>query len=191
MIVLEMDQKIGRIFSSRQKKKIVDSKLIESAVLVPLFYKEGQYHILFTQRSDQVANHKGQVSFPGGARSQSDLNLSDTAIRESWEEIGLESKDVKILGEMDDTTTTSGFIISPFIALIPYPYEFRKNCSEINDIFDIPLSALMDEANFRQECQLVDGKDIITYFYEYEGWVVWGATARIVKQLLEALRQDS
>ena len=186
-----MERKLRQVLSLRQKKRIIDDKLTESAVLVPLFYKEGKYHVLFTQRSDQVAYHKGQISFPGGARSQKDLSLLDTALRESWEEIGLEAKDTCVLGELDDTITPSGFIISPFVALIPYPYEFKKSCNEINEIFDVPLSALMDKANFRQEYQIVDGDNVLMYFYEYEGRMIWGATARIVKQLLEVLSVGS
>ncbi|HEX76584.1 MAG TPA: CoA pyrophosphatase [Dehalococcoidia bacterium] len=165
--------------------------MVEAAVLVPIFYKEGEYHILFTLRSNQLTYHKGQVSFPGGACSEVDSSLLDTALRESWEEIGLEAEDVEILGELDDVVTTTGFVISPFIAFIPYPYRFKKNRNEIDEIFDMPLSVLFDKANFRQESQVIGDKAVASYFYEYGGWVIWGATARIVKQFLDVLQFES
>ena len=215
-----MKEKIKQALASRQKHRIKEEKLVPSAVLVPMFCKNGEYHILFTQRSDSVANHKGQVSFPGGAYSEGDTSLLDTALRESWEEIGLESKDIEILGELDDFATVSGFVISPFVGFIPYPYKFRENCDEIREIFDMPVSALLDASNVRQEdmpfSALLDGagvkredvpvsalidksnlgedahitvnETIVVYFYEYDGRVVWGATARILKQFLDILR---
>ncbi len=139
-----------------------------------------------------MLHHKGQISFPGGKPHKTDFNLMETALRESWEEIGLEPEDVEIVGELDDTpTTTSGFIISPFVALIPYPYKFTKNPGEIAEILDIPLSALMDKSSFKQE-SLVDDSELITaYTYEYKGWIIWGATARIIKQLLDSLQSAS
>jgi 8-oxo-dGTP pyrophosphatase MutT (NUDIX family) len=166
--------------------------LTEAAVLVPIFCKDGEYYILFTQRSDQVPHHKGQISFPGGARSEVDTSLLDTALRESWEEIGLEAKDTEILGELDDTpTTTSNFNISPFVALIPYPYEFRLNHYEISEIFSISVSALLHKANKREGYSTFGNEVFVGYSYEYEGRVIWGATAQIVQQFLEVWQSAS
>ena len=218
-----MKEKIKQALASRQKQRINEQKLTSSAVLIPLFCKNGEYHVLFTQRSNSVAYHKGQVSFPGGTYSEGDSSPLDTALRESWEEIGLESKDVEILGELDDFATVSGFIISSFVGLIPYPYSFRENCDEIGEIFDMPVSALLDESNVRQEhitvsalldgagvkredvsvsalidksnlgqdAQIAGNETISVYFYEHGGRVVWGATARILKQFLDILQSLS
>ena len=187
-----MKEKIRKALSSRRKENINDKSLTAAAVLVPILCKGGEYHILFTQRSNQVAHHKGQISFPGGARSKVDSSLLDTALRESWEEIGLEAKDVEILGELDDTpTTTSRFVISPFVAFVPHPYEFRVNRHEIDEIFDVPVSALLYKANVTEE-RYVFGDEIVTaYSYEYGGRVIWGATARIVQQFLEVWQSAS
>ena len=183
------EEKLRQAISSHQKKRILDRELTKSAVLVPVFSKSEGQHILFIKRSDKVAYHKGQISFPGGTYDESDSSLLHTALREGWEEIGLEHEDVDILGELDDTTTANtGFIISPFVAFIPYPYEFKKNRMEIDKIISIPLAALLGEDNFRQEYQVIGNESILVYFYEYEGQVVWGATARIVKQLVDILR---
>lgn len=187
-----MDYNLKQVFSSRQKKILTNKKLNAAAVLVPLFYDGKEYHVLLTQRSNQVLYHKGQISFPGGKPHKADSNLLETALRESWEEVGLEPKDVEVIGELDDTPTkTSGFIISPFVALVPYPHKFTRNPREITEILAIPLSALMDRANCRQEFVDNDGEPATEYFYEYNGQVIWGATARIIKQLLDTLSSAS
>lgn len=186
-----MKQKIKQILAHYHKNKIVDEKLTPSAVIVPLSYREGECHIFFTERSDEVNFHKGQICFPGGTREPGDASLLDTALREANEEIGLDAKDVEVLGELDDNlTVTTGYVISPFIAFIPYPYPFKVDRREIKQIFSVPLSALMDEAIFREELQSFDGETMPVYFYEYEGHVIWGATARILKRFIELLRSE-
>ena len=177
-----MKQQIAKILRRHKKKKITGENLRASAVLIPLFYDQGQYHVLFTERSDEVNFHKGQVCFPGGTREPSDASLLQTALRESEEEIALKAKNVEILGELDDSLTlTSNYVISPFVALIPYPYPLKADGREIREIFSVPLSFLMDETNFRQD----------SYTYEYEGHIIWGATARILKQFIDLLKSKS
>jgi 8-oxo-dGTP pyrophosphatase MutT (NUDIX family) len=192
MICCYMKEKLRQVLASRQKAKLSGIGLTEAAVLVPVFDRAGEYHILFTQRSNRVLHHKGQISFPGGARSEADISLLDTALRESWEEIGLEAKDVKILGELDDTpTTTSSFNISPFVAFIPYPYQFTLNPYEINEVFSVPVSALLRRANKKEEYSTFGNEVFVDYSYEYEGRVIWGATAQIVQQFLDVWQSAS
>jgi len=175
-------QQIQKILRHHRKKKITGENLKASAVLIPLFYNQGQYHVLFTERSEEVDFHKGQVCFPGGTREPSDSSLLQTALRETEEEIGLRAKDVEILGEFDDNVTlTSNYVISPFVALIPHPYPLKADGREIREIFSVPLLFLMDEANFKQE----------SYEYEYEGHIIWGATARILRQFIHLLKSGS
>jgi 8-oxo-dGTP pyrophosphatase MutT (NUDIX family) len=175
-------QQITEILHRHKKKKITGENLRASAVLIPLFYDQGQYHVLFTERSDEVNFHKGQVCFPGGTQEPSDASLLQTALRESEEEIALKARNVEILGELDDSLTlTSNYVISPFVALIPYPYPLKADGREIREIFSVPLSFLMDETNFRQD----------SYTYEYEGHIIWGATARILKQFIDLLKSES
>jgi 8-oxo-dGTP pyrophosphatase MutT (NUDIX family) len=181
-----MKEKLRQALASRQKMRLSCSGLTEAAVLVPVFRKDKEYHILFIRRSEQVSHHKGQISFPGGTRSEGDSSLLDTALRESWEEIGLKAEDADILGEQDDTpTATSNFNVSPFVAFIPHPYEFKLNRCEIDEIFSIPVSVLLRKADKGEECYTFDNEVFIDYLYEYEGKVIWGATARIVHQFLE------
>lgn len=177
-----MKQQIEKILSHRKKRKISGENLKASAVLIPLFYNQCQYYVLLTERSDEVVFHKGQVCFPGGAHEPSDSSLLQTALRESQEEIGLEARDIEILGELDDIITlTSNYVISPFVAFIPYPHSLRTNGREVKGAFSVPLSFLMDEVNFKQDF----------YAYEYEGHIIWGATARILRQFIDLLKSES
>ena len=179
---------LREIFSKRPKRVIHARDRIMSAVLVPVFLKNKEYNVLFTKRSFKVANHQGQVSFPGGAYSEADDSLLDTALRESWEEIGLRPGDVDVIGELDDAlTTTSNYIIKPYIAVIPYPYKFTMNPNEITEIFSVPLSHFRNKLNFKEERQ-EDGEVFHkVYFYKYKGRIIWGATAYILKRFLDTI----
>jgi 8-oxo-dGTP pyrophosphatase MutT (NUDIX family) len=186
-----MERKIKKILACRGKACIQDPRFRRAAVLLPLFKKEGEVHILFTRRTQQVEHHKGQISFPGGRQERKDKDLLATALREAQEEMGIEEKDVQILGELDDIcTATSDFCVSPFVALIPYPYPFRINRREIAEIIEVPLSLLLDERRFRQELRERDGEPFQVYFYQHEDHTIWGATAGILKQLLDLLPQE-
>jgi 8-oxo-dGTP pyrophosphatase MutT (NUDIX family) len=174
-------QRIEKILRHHKKRKITGHNLKASAVLIPIFRKEGRYYVLLTERSDDVVFHKGQVCFPGGTQEPSDSSLLQTALRESQEEIGLQVKDIEILGELDDIITfTSNYVISPFVALVPYPHSLRTNGREVKGTFSVPLSFLMDEANFKQD----------SYAYEYDDHIIWGATARILRQFIDLLKSE-
>ena len=187
-----MKQNLKKIFGHYPKRKNTDASLTPSAVLIPLFYKEGHIHILLTQRSEQVIHHKGQICFPGGSYQSGDATLLQTALRETEEEIGLIAKDVEVLGELDDISTiTSRYVISPFVALIPYPYPFKPNHNEIKQIFSIPLSELTNEIHFQQSYPDSDKQCPISYYYHYREHIIWGVTARILNQLIELLELRS
>lgn len=174
-----MEEQIRKALSRRKGERIVEEGLKASAVLIPLCRSNGEYHVLFTERSDEVICHKGQVCFPGGTREPSDRTLLQTALRESEEEVGLQAGDIEILGELDDIPTlTSNYVISPFVALISHPRSLRMDGREVKGTFCVPLSFLMDEANFKRD----------SYSYEYDGHVIWGATARILRQFTSLLK---
>ena len=183
-----MEQRLRQALSQRQKRRITDANRVLSAVLVPIYQKQGEYYILFTQRTEKVKDHKGQISFPGGAYEEKDGRLVNTALREAAEEIGLMPGDAEVLGELDDTATIgSGYIISPFVAAIPWPYQFKLDEWETDEIIEVPISALLDKDCVRQETDVLDGQVIPAYFYHYQGKVIWGATARILNQFLDIL----
>ena len=180
-----MKQRLRELLSLRQKRHIVDASRVPSAVLVPVFHKHGQYHILFTRRTETVKTHKGQISFPGGVYEDEDGTLVDTALRECAEEIGLMAQDVEILGELDDEpSVTTNYIITPFVGIIPWPYQFKLNEEETEEIIEVPISTLLDVGCHLQEVETLEGK-VFSNAYQCQGIVIWGATARILDRFLE------
>ncbi len=185
-----MIEQLRAKLAQRKKKHVTDTKRTVAAVLIPCFVKDGEYHLLFIQRTDKVRDHKSQISFPGGAREPTDETLAQTALREAEEEIGLKQSDVRLIGEMDDMATAgTNYVISPYVGLIPYPYKFKLDKFETEETIEVPVSALLDEKCMEEGSALVDGKAIDSYFYHYGKKVIWGATARILKQLLEIISE--
>ena len=181
-----MKEKLRALLAQRDIQHITSTSRVPAAVLVPIYEKQGQYHILFIKRTETVKEHKGQISFPGGNREKGDRTLLDTALREGTEEIGLLAQDVEVLGELDDeVTTTSNYIVSPFLAVIPWPYRFKMNKGEVAEIIEVPVLALMDKKCVHRDTELVDGKEVNSYTYHYQGRIIWGATARILNKLLD------
>jgi len=181
-------EKIRRALSQREKRLCQTEGLTRAAVLIPMYHKAGEWYLVLTKRTETMEYHKGQISFPGGAHYEEDASPKDTALRESWEEIGLAPADVEILGELDDTATyVTRFLISPFVGVIPYPYDFKANPEEVEEVISAPLDVLLDKRNFREEMQQIDGQFVSQYFYRYGDKVIWGATARMLKQFLEVI----
>ena len=181
-----MRQELRRALTRRQKSRIIDTSRILSAVLVPVYEKQGEYYLLLTKRTEIVKDHKGQISFPGGAYEERDGTLLNTALRECTEEIGLEAETIEILGELDDfVTQTSNYVISPYVAAIPWPHQLKPDPTEVEEILEVPLSALLDRDCWRHETEVIDGLATTAYFYHYQDKIIWGATAEILNQFLD------
>jgi 8-oxo-dGTP pyrophosphatase MutT (NUDIX family) len=162
---------------------------VPAAVLVPLFARDGALHLLYTTRSANLAQHAGQVAFPGGRHTpDADEDLLATALRETGEEIGVAPHDVDVLGALAPVHTfSSNFLITPFVARIPHPYEFRTNPHEVSDVFSIPLATLADPATIVEETWTIDGRTMPIASYRHDGRTIWGATQRITATLIDLL----
>ncbi len=191
-------KKLKEALSQRQKKNLFDESErhaaggpVSSAVLLPIFKKGEEYHVLFTKRTETVREHKGQISFPGGAYEPEDPTLCHTALRESQEEIGLDPGRVEILGELDEILTMhTNYLISTYVGVIPWPYKFKVDPKEVGEILEVPVSSLLDKNNLKHETEIDgDGKMLTGYFYNFNGHVIWGATARILTQFLDIWTQ--
>lgn len=180
-------KKLAETLSARSKVSITDITRQPSAVLIPVYFRSGEYYMIFTRRSELVHHHKGEISFPGGGFNQNDGTLLNTALRESFEEIGLEPKQVTVLGELDDMPTKgSPFIITPFVGFIQSELKFKLSVFEISELIEIPIKALNEGGCRREEpLELFEGKQITPYVYAYADKLITGATARILKQFLE------
>lgn len=176
--------------SSGEYRFPITGPLRRAAVLVPLLWHEDQWHLLFTRRAETLHSHKGQVSFPGGGEDPRDHGPEATALREAYEETGLLTQDVKVLGQLYRRPTISSFIVVPVVARIRWPYEFHLSTEEVSRIFTIPLLWLADPANReeRQYSHPASPYETVIYYQPYDGEILWGATARITLDFLEVLQ---
>jgi 8-oxo-dGTP pyrophosphatase MutT (NUDIX family) len=157
-----------------------------AAVLVPVVRREPQASVLLTQRTEHLAAHAGQIAFPGGKIDQGE-SAEEAALREAEEEIGLNPKDIEVIGCAPDYLTGSGFHITPVLALVRPDVPLRLNANEVTDAFEVPLAFLMDPANHRRSQRLWQGAT--RYFFEmpFEDRYIWGVTAGILRMLYEQL----
>ena len=165
------------------------AQLRESAVLAPLFLREGEPWLLFTKRPTTLRRHAGQISFPGGARDDEDATPLHTALRETQEELGIPGEQVEVLGMLDEIPTITSFRIVPFVGAIPAGLSLRPNPEEIAELIEVPVRALLSPSLPRVEMWNVMEKEREVYFYDYGAHVIWGATARILKDLLAIIRE--
>ena len=172
-----MLQHLAERLTHRQRIEIAASSLKKAAVLVPLYLDRNSHlSIVFIQRTAHMSHHRGQISFPGGATQEEDLDLETTALRETNEEIGLPPHVVRLLGRLDDVQThTSQFLITPIVGEVPRGYRYSMNPNEVSRIITAPIRDL-------QLRQATRGRE-----YWIDQTCVWGATARILAKLLTLL----
>ena len=184
-------RRLDAALSRRPRLTLDRSDLVSAAVLVPVTDHDGP-HVVFTKKTSGVPHHKGQFSFPGGVVETRDGSRVETALREAWEEIRLPAEAVEVLGLLDDTPTrATNFVITPVVGIVRDPVEFKPDGREIERVIEVPLSALRDPAIFRTEMWERDGEPHPVLFYQVSADdVVWGATARILSQVLALLDEE-
>ena len=167
------------------REAVKTENLIEAAVLVPIVERNDGLKVILTKRSNNLKQHPGQISFPGGKSEKIDKSLVATALRETKEEIGISKKNVEILGQLPKHVTITGFKITPFIGRIRMGFSTEIQTSEVSEIFEVPLSYLSNPKNFRVESVKWKGKRRFFYSIPYGPYYMWGATARILKNLAD------
>ncbi len=179
-------EKISAILQNRTPRMLSGEKFKAAAVLVPIQERADGDYLVLTRRAEMLNSHQGQVAFPGGRIDPRDSSALAAALRESQEEIGIDPDHVRVLGQLDQVTAASNYLVTPFVGLIPHPYEFRLNPSETAAVFSVPVAALLQPGCFKVEPRFYPPhrRDPIYHFY-YQGWDIWGATARIIIQFLE------
>jgi 8-oxo-dGTP pyrophosphatase MutT (NUDIX family) len=174
----------------RARRVVPPGPLIRAAVLVPLV-DHGEAFLVFAQRTEDVAHHAGQISFPGGRVDPGDADDLQAALREAEEEIGLSPALVEALGTLDDTETfATQFVITPWVGVVREPVVWRPDGREIAKVIEVPVAALLARGCFRVESWRRDGVRRDVYFYDYQDVTIWGATARILKQYLDLIEPE-
>ena len=155
-----------------------------ACVLVPLIADNGGWSILFSRRSDQLQAHSGQIAFPGGAVERGE-SLEDAAIREAHEEVGIPGEHVELIGRLDDVITNSGFLVAPFVGVLQERIEYVLQESEVVEVFEVPVEALLDIRNPEVRYVAWRQRKYPAYFYRYGTWEIWGLTGRMLKAFLD------
>ena len=176
----------------RDERRWVERPPAKAAVLVALVQRQ-EINVLLTQRSATLSNHSGQIAFPGGRKDPDDRDASDTALREAWEEVGLARDRVEVLGSLPVYATGSGFDITPVVGLVTPPFALQANPGEVDEIFEVPLSFLMNPAH--HQWQQLDTPDLsrrwlsMPYQDPLSGHnrFIWGATAGMLRNLYRFL----
>jgi 8-oxo-dGTP pyrophosphatase MutT (NUDIX family) len=157
---------------------------VDAAVLVPLHMKRGVLHAVFTRRHHELPRHAGEISFPGGRRDAEDADLIATALRETHEEVGLPPDSVELIGALEPIpTVVTGYAIHPFVGIVPNSFRWTPSDGEVAAVIDLPLPAVA--AGYERRRLVRRGAAIRTDAYVVDDHVIWGATARIVSDLLE------
>ena len=164
-----------------------DDDLRQAAVLVPLVLRADQTTVLFTRRTDGMAHHPGQVSFPGGHVDAIDASAEDAALRETEEEVGLERRHIELIGRLDTYKTRTGFSVVPVVGLVRPPFDITPDPREVAEVFEVPLAFLMNPDNHERHQRDIEGKPREFYAMPYNGHFIWGATAGMVINLYDVL----
>lgn len=183
--IFEIKKKFLDLDLSEEDKKLNSDSYTPASVLIPLYEKNGATHVLFTKRTDKVRDHKGQISFPGGKFDSEDINLEKTALRETFEEVGIKEKDVTVIGKINNMITITNYIVSPFVGYFNYPYVFNVNHDEIAELIEVPLFHLFDKKNFKAEERRFLGINHKIYYFYYKEYVIWGVTGKIMYDFLK------
>ena len=178
------------VFNPDIIQRLRREKLREAAVLIPVVDRGDEAGLLLTRRTASMRHHSGQVAFPGGAVDAEDASPEAAALREAFEEIGLEAGLVETIGRLPPYLTTTGFRITPVISLVQADYALNLNLEEVAAAFEVPFSFVMNPDNHRRESRVWEGRERFFYSMPFEEHYIWGVTAGILRALYERLHLD-
>lgn len=148
-----------------------------AAVLVPIVRRENGLTVLLTRRTAHLNDHAGQISFPGGRSEPADAGAAETALREAAEEIGLAAARVEVLGVLPQYVTVTGYRVTPVVGLVTPPLDLQPDDFEVAEVFEVPLTFLLEPANHLSNCVRYEGRERRYYAMPYRQYYIWGATA--------------
>ncbi len=180
-------QALKEALSGREPARLDAPRARPAAVLMPLWDQGGQVQVVFTKRTEQLPTHAGQISFPGGSRDREDGDLEFTARRETCEEIGACGQAVEVLARLDQVVTVTNYLVTPFIGLVAPEVEFAPNPVEVERLVLVPLVKVLNRASYRPTQVTWQGVSFRQEALNHRGDLIWGATARILLNLLDTL----
>ncbi len=162
-----------------------------SAVMILLFQKDGALHVLLTKRSEKLRHHSGQISFPGGRTEKQDSSPEETALRETFEETGIPASAVEKAGRFNDYITTTGYHISSFVGFTDEPECVPSPASwEVDEYLKVPMEIFINEKYSSKSTAVLDGREVPTWHYPFQGKDIWGMTARALTELAKVIREE-
>ena len=159
----------------------------QAAVLVPLYVADGQLWLVLQRRSADLPLHAGQLAFPGGMCEETDADEVATALRETREELGIDGARVIVLGRLDDARTSTGYVVTPVVGAVPYPLELTLRPEEVEEVITVPVAELLRPAAVEEQELVIAGEQVRSPIYRWGDHRIWGATARILADLLSRL----
>lgn len=175
---IELPMKLDKVIAP-----LVFKRLKPAAVLVPVMRRMGGLRVLLTLRSENMPSHKGQISFPGGRRQESDGSAAAAAKREAEEETGIPPGAIEVIGYLDDYPTISKYMITPVVGIVEDIPEVKPCAREVAEIFEVPLDFVIDPASFERKVLSRDGFNVPFFELNYGAWRIWGATAGMLWNL--------
>ncbi len=169
------------------ERRVEGVALTPASVLVPIIVREAEFTVLFTRRTAHLRAHSGQISFPGGRSEPGDASPEATALRETAEEIGLGQERVEVLARLPEYHTGTGYRVTPVVGLIRPPLELRPDRNEVDEVFEVPLSFLLDPAHHLRHSRELRGETRSFYAIEFGEYYIWGATAGMIVNLYRRL----
>ena len=170
--------------------ELLERRRSPAAVLLALIERPGGFTLLFTERSPDLRDHPGQVSFPGGRIETGDDGPEAAAIREAGEEVGMEPRLITVAGRLEELLTVTGFLVTPVVAFVAPEYRPVADGREVAEVFEVPLKYLLDKRIIRSTWRERLGTRIRVYEIEYGGHRIWGATASILVHFLSLISND-
>lgn len=177
---IELPMKLDRLIAP-----IVFRDLKPASVLVPVMRRREGLRVLLTKRAETLRSHKGQISFPGGRREDSDASAAAAAKREAEEETGIPPGAVEVIGYLDDYPTVSRYLVTPVVGLVEDVDQVRPCAREVAEIFEVPLPFLLERANFERKFLSREGFNVPFFELNYGGYRIWGATAGMLWNLMQ------
>jgi 8-oxo-dGTP pyrophosphatase MutT (NUDIX family) len=187
MTYSDLHRQLRAAVAQRERRIVAIDGFRRAGVLVPLIYTPEGPEVLFTRRTEEVESHKGQISFPGGMMEETDRDITHTAVREADEELGVPEGVFEILGILDDHATPSGFVITPVLGLAPRRPPICANAAEVAETFTMPMKFFASTQNLTTSKKTFLGREHDVWYYDTGTHVIWGATAAILRGLLERL----